>query len=220
MSRYQTKILDIITNAEKYHQAYYAAETFRGPSLYFHRRALESSNSPNFSQHLEYIYATLASWGMHRMGKGGSKMQSFQIFKNSLKPLRQRIQRAGEFDYGSMTEANWQDLEHIFRSINVMASGTILVGNSKVMAHLCPNIVPPIDREYTLFRLKGNKNIRNDPAYEWTLMREIIEDFFIPVARNQQILTLAENWMSDQEKWPWDTSIFKIIDNLLIESRK
>jgi hypothetical protein len=119
-----------------------------------------------------------------------------------------------------MPEANWLILEHIFRSIRVMASATILVGNSKVMAHLCPNIAPPIDREYTLFYLKGNKNIRNDPTYEWTLMREIIEELFIPVAKNPQILTLAENWMSDQEKWPWDTSIFKTIDNLVIGSKK
>jgi len=220
MPHYQEKIDNILTNAEKYHLAYYAAETFRGPSLYFHQRALESQHSPDFTQHLEYIYATLASWGMHRMGKGGSKMQSFETFKNTVVPLQSKVQEAQEFDCRAMTEINWLVLEHIFRSIKVMASGTTLVGNSKVMAHLLPDIVPPIDREYTLFYLKGNKNIKNDPTYEWALMREIIEDFFIPVARDSRLTSLAEDWMSDRETYPWDTSILKIIDNLVIGSRK
>ena len=220
MPPHQDKIKDIITNAEKYHSAYYAAKTFRGPSLYFHQRALESRNSPDFEKHLEYIYATLASWGMHRMGKGGSKMQSFGVFSNSVEPLQDKIRKAAAFDYKSMTESNWLVLEHIFRSIKVMATRTILIGNSKVMAHLIPNIVPPIDREYTLLYLRGNKNIRNDAAHEWALMREIVEDFFIPVAKDPHLISLAHDWMSDQENYPWDTSILKVIDNLVIGTRK
>jgi len=217
---YQDKVAEIVSNAEQYHSAYYAAKTFRGPSLYFHQRALESRHSPDFTQHLEYIYATLASWGMHRMGKGGSKMQSFGVFSNSVEPLQDKIQEAAEFDYQAMTESNWLVLEHIFRSIKVMATRTILIGNSKVMAHLIPNIVPPIDREYTLLYLRGNKNIRNDPAREWALMRGIIEDFFIPVAKDSKLISLAKDWMSDPDNFPWDTSILKIVDNLVIGSRK
>lgn len=220
MPRYQPQITDITTNAEKYHAAYYAAETFGGPSLHFHRRALESRRSDDLARQLEYIYATLASWGMHRMGRGGSKMQSFDIFRKSVEPLEEKIREAGQFDHQSMTPARWQVLEHIFRSIKVMASGTTLVGNSKVMAHLLPNIVPPIDREYTLRYLRGNTNIRNDLAHEWALMREIIEEFFIPLAKDPRFASLTRAWTSDQEKYPWDTSILKIIDNLVIGTRK
>lgn len=217
---YQKKVLDILTNADKYHSAYYRAEVFRGPSLYFHRRSLESRHTKDFLTHLEYIYATLASWGMHRMGRGGSKMQSFEVFGTSVEPLKAKIFHAGNIDYRSITERNWLLLEGIFRSINVMASATILVGNSKVMAHLIPNIVPPIDREYTLRYLRGNTNIRNNPAYEWTLMREIIEHFFIPVAKNSRFLSLANTWMLDQDTFPWDTSVFKVVDNLVIGAKR
>ncbi|MDQ3666537.1 MAG: hypothetical protein M3410_08150 [Acidobacteriota bacterium] len=73
MRLYQERVADILTNAERYHSAYYQAETFRGPSLYFHQRALETRESADFSLHIEYVYATLASWGMHRMGKRGSE---------------------------------------------------------------------------------------------------------------------------------------------------
>ena len=47
MSFYHDRVADILANAERYHSAYYQAETFRGPSLYFHQRALQTRESPN-----------------------------------------------------------------------------------------------------------------------------------------------------------------------------
>jgi len=220
MNNYRYKISDIITNAEKYHKAYYDAETFRGPSLYFHRQSLEMSCSANFELYLEYIYATLASWGMHRMGKGGSKMQSFDVFKESILKIKDKIGKTRKIKYQKVTELDWRLLEEIFRGIKVMASGTSIVGNSKVMTHIVPNIVPPIDREYTLRYLKGNTNIRNGIDYEWKLMKEIILEFFIPVAKDAGFVNKAKAWISNQSKYPWDTSIFKVIDNLVIGARK
>lgn len=220
MNNYRHKVSNIITHAEKYHKTYYDAETFRGPSLYFHRRSLEMINSDNFELYLEYIYATLASWGMHRMGKGGSKMQSFDVFKESILKIKDKIGEAKKINYQNVTESDWEVLEKIFCGIKVMASGTSIVGNSKVMAHMVPNIVPPIDREYTLKYLKGNTNIRNGIDYEWKLMKEIISEFFIPIARNTEFVKKANDWIADQSKYPWDTSVFKVIDNLVIGARK
>jgi hypothetical protein len=77
---YHGNIKQILSNAENYHDAYYKAEIFRGHSLYFHERALATRNNPASLTHLEYVYATLASWGMHRMGRGGSKMRSLDFF--------------------------------------------------------------------------------------------------------------------------------------------
>jgi len=220
MTRYKDKVSDILTNAEKYHAAYYEVEKFRGPSLYFHKRSLESLHSVNITQYLEYIYATLASWGMHRMGRGGSKMQSFDRFKESVEAIRDKISRAEKIDYSNVIEADWRLLEDIFHGIKIMASGTSIVGNSKVMAHMVPNIVPPIDREHTLKYLRGNSNIKNDLDYEWTLMKGIISDFFIPVAKDAPFKKTADNWISNQSLYQWDTSIFKVIDNLVIGARK
>ncbi|MDP3014499.1 MAG: hypothetical protein Q8M92_09670, partial [Candidatus Subteraquimicrobiales bacterium] len=160
MMPYRNKVRDILANADKSHQAYYKAETFSGPSLYFHQRALETRQAPTSLTHLEYVYATLSSWGMHRMGKGGSKMQNFDTFRRSVEPLQDVLSEAQRFDFREMNNQKWALLEQIFKGINVMASGTSIVGNSKVMHHMSPNIVPPIDREYTLKYLKGNTNIR------------------------------------------------------------
>jgi len=216
ISIYQDKISNIITNAKKYHDKFYKVEEFSGPSLYFHRRTIEMINSLNFELYLEFIYATLASWGMHRMGRGGAKMQSFEVFKDSIMKIVEQIRQARKIDYRNVNDTDWSILRNIFCNVKVMVSKTNIVGNSKVMAHLLPNIIPPIDREYTLKYLKGNKNIRNGIDVEWKLMREIIEKFFIPVAKNPNFICKANDWIANQSDYPWDTSIFKVIDNLII----
>ncbi len=220
MRLYQDKVTDILANADRYHHAYYKAETFRGPSLYFHHRALQTRQSPASLTHLEYVYATLASWGMHRMGKGGSKMQSFDTFHRSVEFLKDKVSEAQKLDPRKMDTGGWTLLEDIFRGIKVMASGTSLVGNSKVMHHMLPNIVAPIDREYTLRYLRGTTNISNDLDSEWQVMKGILADFFIPVAGEADFCSKASKWMASQDEYPWDTSVLKVVDNLLIGSRK
>ncbi|MEW6586670.1 MAG: hypothetical protein AB1442_13820 [Nitrospirota bacterium] len=219
-TKYDDKISQVLENAEIYHDAYYKAEVFRGPSLYFHERALATRNDPASLTHLEYVYATLASWGMHRMGPGGSKMQSFRVLLRSVQDLGGRIAEAQTFDFREMTDVKWAVLREIFCRIKVMASGTTLVGNSKVMHHMLPNVIPPIDREYTLSLLRGNTTIRNDLEAEWLLMKEIISEFFIPVASDTTFHSKAVQWMERNEDFPWDTSVLKVVDNLVIGSKK
>jgi len=220
MRPYQEKVRDILENVDMYHRAYYEAETFRGPSLYFHRRALETRQSPGDLAHLEYVYATLASWGMHRMGKGGPKMQSFETFRRSIEFLTDNISEAQRFDFRAMDDAKWALVREIFQRINIMVSGTSLVGHSKVLHHMMPNIIPPIDREYTLRYLRGNTNIKNDLDQEWLTLKEIVSDFFIPVASHPDFHLKASIWIASQDQYPWDTSILKVVDNLLIGSKK
>jgi hypothetical protein len=219
MTTDQRDVQDIVANAAQYHEKYYAVKNFGGPSLYFHLRALEMAGK-DYDRCLEYIYAVLTSWGMHRMGSGGSKMQPFEIFQASMLRLREPIALAKLIRHEAVTEEDWAVLREIFAGIRVMASETRIVGNSKVMAHLLPNIVPPIDREYTLKFLKGNGMIRNGIDHEWPLMRRIIEGFFIPVARDKGFRNQAELWMADQDRYPWDTSLLKVVDNLVIGAMK
>jgi hypothetical protein len=124
------------------------------------------------------------------------------------------------FHPDELNETAWSRIETIFKEIRIMASETRIVGNSKVMAHLIPNIVAPIDREYTLRYLRGNTNIRNGIEREWLLMKEILSQFFVPVSSDQNFRIVASKWISNQSSFPWDTSIFKVIDNLIIGAQK
>lgn len=214
------KIADLIANADRYHGAFYTAETFRGPSLYFHQQALGTRRSPDFLRHVEYVYAALVSWGMHRMGPGGSKMQPFDVFLTSAGALREKIAACQEFVPHEMRPDQWTTLRDVFCGLKVMASGTSIVGNSKVMHHMMPNIVPPIDREYTFRFLRGNTNIANGIDREWSIMRDMIAGFFMPIATDSSFAVKVSSWMGDPEEHPWDTSAMKVIDNLIIGSRK
>ncbi len=213
---YDTQIAEILDNLDKCHEAYYVAGTFGGPSLYFHQRALETRHEPWSKPHLEYVYATLSSWGMHRMGKRGSKMEPFDIFQKSIDSLSDKIVEAQQFGFNTIDENQWAVLKEIFRGINVMLSETSLVGNSKVMHHMLPNIIPPIDRTYTLWYLRRNTNITNDINFEWSLMRDLMSGFFTPVVSNVRFQEKAHAWIGQKELFPWDTSPMKIVDNLII----
>lgn len=50
----------------------------------------------------------------------------------------------------------------------------------------------------------------------------VIQDrqFFIPVACDTTFYPKAEEWMKRNEDYPWDTSVLKVVDNLVIGSRK
>lgn len=214
---YSNKVADILANLDRYHLQYYAKMTFNGPSLYFHKQALAAAamHSVPVNQ-LEYIYAALTAWGMHRMGKGGSKMVGFDEFEKSVNLVTQEVIAARAINLHSISGADWSLLEKIFMTIKIMRSGTTLVGNSKVMAHLMPNVVSPIDREYTLRYLHGNGYIRNDIAREWGMMKSIMGEFFIPIASDLVFQTKAGHWTASLNAFPWDTSHLKVIDNLVI----
>ena len=117
MTQYTKKIEDILSNKVKYHVEFYRANNFTGPSLYFHRRALELRRSQDRLRYIESIYATLASWGMHRMGPTGAKMVEMAVFQKSVENLWKDIEQAGNVDCRAMAEKDWTLLKKIFLSI-------------------------------------------------------------------------------------------------------
>lgn len=184
--------------------------------MHFHLRSLEAARAQDFERFAEYVYAVLASWGMHRMGPGGSKMREFEEFRASLQVVWPAALRLQDKTPGNLNESDWPDLKTVFCGIRCMASGTSLVGNSKVMAHLLPHLIPPVDREYTLKFLFGNGQIRNGIEVEWKKLVQILEGFFYPVAQFPLFQSKAESWLAHNDRFKWDTSHLKILDNLVI----
>ena len=211
-----SKVSRILRNAERYHKDYYSAGVFGGPSLYFHRRAIGLAGEVSELSQIELIYAVLTSWGMHRMGASGSKMQPFETFQKSVVSVREDIQSLRKITPEKLSSSDWLALERVFKGIKVMASGTTIVGNSKVIAHLLPALVAPVDREYTMNYLFGSTMFENGLDREWEWMRKILAEFFYPIALDQAFQKKAKSWLGDSKNYPWDTSILKIIDNLVI----
>jgi len=150
------------------------------------------------------------------MGRAGSKMQPFTLFEQSMTAVRHEIEELSQCAPQELSEQNWQTLELVFKTIRVMASGTTIVGNSKVLAHFLPNLVAPVDREYTLNYLFNGKMFQNGLEREWILMRKIHAEFYYPILVVQDFQIRSKNWMRNSESFPWDSSDLKLVDNLVI----
>ncbi len=205
----------LLAALDEAHHAYYRAEVFSGPSLYFHLKSLEAARAQDFERFAEYVYAVLPSWGMHRMG-GGPKMREFDEFHSSLRVVWPIALQLQEKTPSSLGESDWTSLRAVFCGIRCMATGTSLVGNSKVMAHLLPKLIPPVDREYTLNFLFRHSQITNGIEGEWKKLSQILDDFFYPVAQSPLFQLKAEEWLTQNNRFKWDTSALKIVDNLVI----
>jgi hypothetical protein len=80
---------DLISNLKHcYDLSLAVLKEFGGPSVYFHVQSIKEQESNFLSdRHIEMIYATLASWGMHRMGdpeETKAKMVEFVDFRKSI----------------------------------------------------------------------------------------------------------------------------------------
>lgn len=94
----------------------------------------------------------------------------------------------------------------LYENLKVMESKAKLVGVSKVLHHLLPDLVPPVDRTHTLKFFYDRSNYREKEGKEIFLK---IFDAFYDICKK---LNLTEKDL----KRRWDTSIPKLIDNAII----
>ena len=80
--------------------AFETSEAFPGPSLYFHLRAIERrrqhqtvSSLLDDTRFLEYAYAVLPAWGMHRMGPQAAKVADFTPIITALRQKAPALQQ-------------------------------------------------------------------------------------------------------------------------------
>jgi len=208
---WKKKVDDLFRNQDKYHSYFYQYKHFGGPSLHFHRRSLYEQND---SLKIEMVYATLSSWGMHRMG-GGATMNPFEVFSKSIIDAVDEIKRINDIEIEIINNRNAEELEKLFNTIKPMKSSVKVVGNSKVLAHYLPNIVCPIDREYTIQFLKkiGTKNI--PPNSDFKIFKDFHNNLVYELMNRDSFCEQANEWIASN-LFDWDTSLPKIIDNLII----
>ncbi|MHA1410899.1 MAG: hypothetical protein ACTSQY_11425 [Candidatus Odinarchaeia archaeon] len=191
---------------------------FTGPSVYFHKKVIglirdtkDYGNLISSERFLEYVYATLASWGMHRMGQG-AKLVEFDEFKKSVFDYRDILEKLSVFKISKLPD-EWlvevkSDLINLMRNFSIMKTSKKLVGNSKTLHHFLPDLMPIIDRAYTL------RFFYNDTGYDnsnYLAKFNYIFDQFRSICKE---LNLGED--DYKNKGEFSTSIPKLIDNAII----
>jgi hypothetical protein len=230
-------LAELVGNLDHYYGASLGVwQTFGGPSVYFHRKAVAAARTEFLSErHLELIYATLASWGLHRMGDTGAKLAEFDDFAASLKANGGLLTSLRNQNLASVSDTEFAGildgpLQALFRAARVSASeDTVLVANSKALHHLVPELVPPIDRQYTIrffyheqrsfTRVDRNGRRKwhqvNVPASveeQYRLFREVCLKMR-EILRMPAFQALARVDCPDA---PFNTSLVKIVDNMIV----
>jgi len=161
LERLRQRVDELIQRFENYADRFDVVELFTGPSLYFHLKTLRlrrqhpsAGEALNDDAFFESLYATLTAWGMHRMGPTGAKLVDLPVLMTSFRDQAAQIRqverlRIWELTPGAVPQVT-QDLWDIIRQLQVGAGRTKIVAGSKALHHLLPDLVPPIDREYTL----------------------------------------------------------------------
>ncbi len=151
----------LVGDFSRYVQRFNPNQQFGGPSVYFHRKTVETlSHHPTAVDALaddaffEYLYATLASWGLHRMGRGKAKLGDLGELKASFREQASNIERVQQLRIDQLDPSSVPDVAEqawaIMAGLRVGIGQTLLVANSKALHHLLPGLIPPIDRTYTL----------------------------------------------------------------------
>jgi hypothetical protein len=103
------------------------------------------------------LYATLTAWGMHRMGnadKTKAKLTEWSEFRDTLASSRQALSSLRVLKLLGSSEGEYSDavsgLWPCYRDLRLSVSGATVVVNSKAFYHLLPDLIPPIDRQYTV----------------------------------------------------------------------
>lgn len=223
--------IELVANiADYYRKSLFVLRDFGGPSIYFHIQSIKEQRANFLSErHCEMIYATLASWGMHKMGDPRitkTKMVEYDVFKellnernrtklNEMQSLKLKGSTLNEY------ESHINELEEIYSSMKVSISDSTLVAHSKVLAHLLPDLVPPIDRQYTIrFFTQDNKFFFTQSGkYKPVRMPERPNHFsaFVDYCiRIKKMFDQCTNDIFQIDPNSFNTSFPKIMDNVIM----
>lgn len=203
---------------------------FGGPSIYFHIQAIKEQNS-NFlsNRHIELIYATLTSWGMHRMGDPEAtkaKLVEFSDFRDSILRQREKLSTLISVRMDTCTLSEYasyiDEIKEIYYGLKVSISDATIVAHSKTLAHILPHFVPPIDRQYTVrFFTQNNKDFFTDSGkYRVVNLPHGIDaqfnDFKKYSCEMKALFDQCDHQLFMIDKESFNTSYPKIIDNLIM----
>ena len=205
-------------------------QDFGGPSVYFHQQAILAQASDFLGErHIEMIYATLASWGMHRMGDPEdtkAKMVEFDDFRSSILACRaeltalrnERFENIASERYGEALKG----LKKVYERFKVSISDSTLVAHAKTLAHILPHLIPPIDRQYTVrfFTQDASEFFTKSGKYRLPQVPDGLDEqfkMFVDLSvKMKAIFDHCDRAVLQVNGQGFNTSYPKIIDNLIM----
>lgn len=156
------------------------------------------------------IHRTLEEWDMN---KRGARLTSLDNLKDSVVTYRESFVELYEYKlyddiYDDMTTIK-KIVERIFCNLKVMESKRRIVGVSKALHFLLPDLIMPIDSKYTMTAFYGYNKYQSSAKKEF-------EDFWEIVEKTYEIAERLELRPEDADGELWKLSVPKLIDNAII----
>jgi len=156
-------------------------------------------------QFLRSLYKTLRAWGI---GVRSSRLLPYAEFSKALGLMADEIASLDgiridddQLDVASVSKNLW----HLISSLEIVDNDAKLVACSKALHHIMPELVVPIDREYTrnFFGWHG-------PEFQYKQRQFFYLAFenFVTIARATNPTQYVENG--------WHTSRTKVLDNAIV----
>lgn len=204
---------------------------FDGPSAYFHEKTMNLLEKHQYvidevikdDDFVEALYATLAIWGLHRVGNRPNTMVSRDGFAQLLDELKSTVVRFKDYHLAELasdlsdTSRDTVDgiagqLWGIIEAVEIAHNKARLVAGTKLLHHLLPTLVPPMDREYTLGFFYGNSNL-NGRESEKNAFRQIFRSYFVIARFHKEEIEIIRGSKAINHM---NTSFTKVLDNAIV----
>lgn len=175
-----------------------------------HREVVDLESLLANEEFIRTIHRTLEEWDMN---KRGAKLTSFDKFLSSVLGLKRQLLKLYEH---KLYDDIYDDLsslkgsfEILFCNMKVMDSTRRIVGVSKALHFLLPDLVMPIDSKYTMNAFYGYNKYSSSPKSEFSTFWDIFE-------KSCEIVERLRLTPEDVDGKLWKQSVPKLIDNAII----
>jgi len=224
----------ILQHKELYERSKLIDLTFGGPSVYFHNEAIKQQRESKMflsNRHIEMIYATLTAWGMHRMGeKVLVKLTNFAEFEKSIldnKTIFEELKDKSIVNCKPETYLMYlEKIKEAYKLLRVSINpNATIVANSKALAHILPDLVPPIDQQHTIrfftqekedFYYVNKKGKLTSRKVKMPEVEKQFEEFINYCSRIKYLFDKCDSSIFTLNNIGFNTSFPKIIDNMIM----
>ena len=144
------------------------------------------------------------------MGKGNTKLRDLSVIKESVRSQKSAITALQDISLLELPASNLgqvcRDIWRLLSNLTISIADAQIVANSKVLHHLLPRLLPPIDRTYT-FNFFYNRNMLS--VSEEAAFAEMYFRFHQVALSNMETISALVGR-------GWNTSETKVIDNAIV----
>lgn len=163
------------------------------------------------TQYKEYLYATLCAWGIHRMGREAGRLVEFGKFCQEIETLSPYLGRLQGLYLSELTAQEVEDTTHmLWNLIESMRIRPVdkpyLVPATKALHHILPELVVPVDGQYTAAFFGWSRN---------ELLNRPRDMFFKVFPTLADIAKRIKPQVSSYAGQPFHRTLAKIVDNAI-----